>query len=113
MFKICLTSFALFALAPPGWAAERFKGQGGIAPSEAQASADRRFVLNATAFPPGTDFSGKKPDQPSHQQSTAPKALDQLGGRFGLTAQLSNPAVARAACTGGPVVDPIFRNGFE
>ncbi len=113
MFKLCLFTLVLSALAPPGFAAERFGGQGSLAPGKSQTSADQRFVLDAEAFPPGTDFSEKKPNRPSHVASTAPKALEQQGGRFGLTAQLSNPAAPNAACTGGPVIDPIFRNGFE
>jgi hypothetical protein len=113
MFKICLFSLALFALAAPGSAAERFSGQGGLAPNQSQTSADQRFVLDAAAFPPGTDFTEKKPNRPSHLASSAPKALEQRGGRFGLTAQLSNPVSPNVACTGGPVLDPIFSNGFE
>ncbi len=112
MLKIFSCTVLLFVTSF-GFAAERFSGQGGLAPSQSQTSADQRFMLNAAAFPPGTDFTEKKPEPPSQQLSTAPIALEQLGGRFGLTAQLNNPAAPNAACTGGPVVDPIFRNGFE
>lgn len=113
MLKISTLLLIFLAAAPPGFSAERFSGQGSLAPGKTQTSTDQRFVLDAEAFSPGTDFSEKKPDRPSHLASTAPKALEQLGGRFGLTAQLSNPAAPNVACTGGPVLDPIFRNGFE
>lgn len=113
MYRFIVLLIILSAFAPPGFAQGRFSGAGELSPSKTQTSANQRFVLDAAAFPPGADFSENKPEQPSHTPSTAPKALEQLGGRFGLTAQLANPAVPNEACTGGPIIDPIFRNGFE
>ena len=47
MFKLCLFTLVLSALAPPGFAAERFSGQGSLAPSKSQSSADQRFRIIA------------------------------------------------------------------
>jgi hypothetical protein len=89
----------------------RFAGGANVA-GPADVSADARFELDATAFPPGTDFSDVKKLQPSASTPpTAPKALEQLGGRFGLTAALNNPNAPAVACTA--VVNNIFKNGFE
>jgi hypothetical protein len=92
--------------APPS----RFAGSAGLT-GPANISADARFKLDAAAFPPGTDFSeAKKTTANTAAMASTPKALQQLGGRFGLTAALSNQGVPAVACTG---VDDIFKNGFE
>jgi hypothetical protein len=88
----------------------RFSG-GATLTGPAGVSADSRFELAAAAFPPGTNFfEAKKSQFNSPQSHSAPKALEQLGGRFGLTAALSNQGVPVVACNGG---DDIFKNGFE
>jgi hypothetical protein len=113
----CLAAGALQAQSP-----SRFSGGATLA-GPAGISTHARFKLDATAFPPGTDFSEAKNFavdsfakanklQPSiSAPATAPKALEQLGGRFGLTAALNNPNAPTVACTTG--ADPIFKNGFE
>ncbi len=105
-FTACLAAGALHAQTP-----NRFSGGATLA-GPAGVSADSRFALDAAAFPTGTDFSEPK-KSPSNAPTppTAPKALEQLGGRFGLTAALNNPSAPTVACTTG--ADPIFQNGFE
>lgn len=114
--KLLFTSTALAlasaCTAQPASAAppSRFAGSASLT-GPASISADTRFKLDATAFPPGTDFSEtKKTTVNSAAMASTPKALQQLGGRFGLTAALNNPNAPAVACTG---VDDVFKNGFE
>jgi hypothetical protein len=102
----CLAASALQAQTP-----SRFSG-GATLSGPASISANARFELNAAAFPPGTQSSEEKKSLANATPIySAPKALEQQGGRFGLTAALNNPNAPRVACTSGG--DDIFKNGFE
>jgi hypothetical protein len=102
----CLAASALQAQTP-----SRFSGGATLA-GPASISADARFELDAAAFPPGTQSSEEK-KSPTNAAPvySAPKASEQQGGRFGLTAALDNPNAPRVACTTGG--NDIFKNGFE
>jgi hypothetical protein len=88
----------------------RFEG-GAQLSGPAGVSADSRFELDAAAFPSSTDFSDSKPTSAALATPSVPKALEQLGGRFGLTASLTDPRALAIACTS--FVEDIFKNGFE
>ena len=92
MFKICFLPLLLWALNPAS-AAERFSGEATLSRSTAETSANDRFSLTAELQP-----------APAAAKTTA-------DGRFSLIAELAAAKTALTAC--GPVLDPIFKNGFE
>lgn len=83
----------LLALAPAGYAAERFSGSATLAPKQTQTSANLRFALTAEL---------------QAAPATANGATD---ARFSVIAELAAPKSALTLC--GPVTNALFKHGFE
>jgi hypothetical protein len=93
MCKSLTLLLASLALAPPVSATERFSGSAKLSANSVQTSASGRFSVTA-------------------ELQAAPAALQiSANDRFSLVADLAASKSALTAC--GPVVDAIFKNGFE
>lgn len=93
LFKTSLLTLALLALAPASFAAARFSGSADLVVNLTQTSANERFAVTAEL------------------QAAPAVAKTTPDGRFSLIADLAAPKSAPTAC--GPVLDPVFKNGFE
>lgn len=92
MFNPYLFTLALLATAASA-AAERFSGSAHLAVNKAQTSTNARFAVTAEL------------------QAAPAVAKTTADGRFSLIADLAAPKALATAC--GPVLDPLFKNGFE
>lgn len=93
MFKISFLCMAIVAATQPSFAAERYSGSAALSANKAHTSANDRFSITA-----------ELQAAPAYAKTTS-------DGRFSLIADLTAPKSALTAC--GPVLDPIFKNGFE
>lgn len=101
IFKFCARPISLalallvgvLAHAPLSYAAERFSGQGNLAASQSQTSANQRFAIRAEL------------------QAAPAVSQTSTNGRFSIVADLTAPKSALGTC--GPLTEVIFKNGFE
>ena len=104
MFKPLAVFLCSFALAPSGFAAERFSGTAKLAANPAQTSANARFSVTAELQ---AATAGPK--------TTANGRFSLIAGLFALAnEQIGDVAASKSALTACGLVNPdIFKNGFE